>query len=110
MWPNNGFGNNGQFQNNFNQDDYTPSPFGGSSDPSGPGQYFQQQPQLHPNLMQYEDSNDEGFNGFEPEVGLYSEGPFMQNPKFISPNPQVSVVESSQFLRIGECCKRKVRS
>ena len=73
MWPNNGFGNNGDFQSNFNQDDYPPSPFGGH-----PGQqYFPQLP-FPTNMMQYEGGNGEGFmnNEFQPEVGLYNEGAF----------------------------------
>lgn len=89
MWQNNGFGGNGQFPNGFNnQENFPPSPFSG---PPGAGhQYF---PML-PNMMGYEDANGEGFmnNEFEPEVGLYNEGAFMQN-QFINTTPQVSFVD-----------------
>ncbi|KAH7342949.1 YT521-B-like domain-containing protein [Rhexocercosporidium sp. MPI-PUGE-AT-0058] len=81
MWQNNGvFGGNGQFQNNFNQDNYPPSPF--SSQPMPGHQYFAQ----HPNLMQYEDASSEGY---QPELPLYNEGAFSQN-RFINPGPQFS--------------------
>jgi YTH domain-containing protein 1 len=92
MWPNNGFGSNGQFQNNFNnQDDYSPASFGTGVGPSGPGQYFPQQPH-NPAMIQY-DENGNVIGDFEPEVGLYNEGPFFHN-QFLSPqNPQVRVVQ-----------------
>jgi hypothetical protein len=90
MWQNNGFGGNGQFPNGFNnQENFPSSPFGA---PPGQGlaggQYFPTQR----NMLQYEDSNGEGFmnNDFQPEVGLYNEGAFMQN-QFINANPQVCV-------------------
>ena len=50
-------------------------------------------------MLQYEDSNGEGFmnNDFQPEVGLYNEGAFMQN-QFINANPQVCVGEPDLVL------------
>jgi hypothetical protein len=106
MWQNNGFGNNGQFQNGFNsQESYPPSPFGPSSGPPLAGQqYFPNQQ----NLMQYEDANGEGFinNDFQPEVGLYNEGAFMQN-QFINANTQVCFVEPGHYLTL--CTTRKAR-
>lgn len=93
MWSNNGFSSNGQFQNGFNnKDNFPPSPFGGP-----PGQSQQYFPHQQP-LMQYEDNNAEGFmnNDFQPEVGLYNEGSFMQN-QFINANPQVGSVEHNLF-------------
>ena len=88
MWPNNGFGNNGDFLNNFkNQDDY-PSPFG-----AGPAaqQYFPQLP-FQQDMMQFEGGNRERImnNDFQPEVGLYNEGAFSQNHFANVANPQVS--------------------
>ncbi|KAG4432081.1 hypothetical protein IFR05_012435 [Cadophora sp. M221] len=86
MWPNHGFRGNFQFQNNFNsQDDYSPVLFGAGIGPSDPGQYFPQQP-LNPSMMQY-DENGTVVGEFEPEVGLYNEGPLYPN-QFISRNPQ----------------------
>jgi hypothetical protein len=96
MWQNNGFGGNGQFPNGFNnQENFPPSPFGA---PPGQGlaggQYFPTQR----NMLQYEDSNGEGFmnNDFQPEVGLYNEGAFIQN-QFINANPQVCVGKPTSF-------------
>ena len=89
MWQNNGYGSNGHFPNSFNnQENFPTSPFG---TPSAPGQQFFTNPQ---NRMHFDDANGEGFlkNEFQPEVGLYNEGAFMQN-QFINANPQVSVVE-----------------
>jgi hypothetical protein len=96
MWQNNGYGNNGQFQNGFNQESYPPSTFGPSSGPSLAGQHYFPNQQ---NLMQYEDANGEGFmnNDFQPEVGLYNEGTFMQN-QFINANAQVCFAESGHTL------------
>lgn len=92
MWQNNGFGNNGPFQNNFNQDDYPPSPFGGVSGP--PGQQYFPIPH-HPSM--YEDPNGgEGYmsDDFRPEVGLFNEGSFMQNQhQFVNSNVQVSLAQ-----------------
>src|SRR6187402_613590 len=86
MWQNNGFGNNGQIPNSFNQDGYPLAHFGSNSGQSLPGQqYFSHQSNL-PDLIQYEDTNGEGF---QPEVGLYNDGSFIQN-QFA--NSQVSVV------------------
>ncbi|KAL2075838.1 hypothetical protein VTL71DRAFT_781 [Oculimacula yallundae] len=82
MWPNNNaFGTNGQFQNNFNQDGYPPSPFAGQAIPGQ--QYFAQQP----NMMQFEDGNSEGF---QPEVGLFNSGAYSQNQFTSSGPPQFS--------------------
>lgn len=89
MWPaNNGFPNNGQYQSNsFNQDDLsgtTPlqSPFSGGA----PGPNFFQQP----NILQYDEMNIDGYNGFSPEIPSYNQAAFAQN-QFISPNrPPVS--------------------
>jgi hypothetical protein len=49
--------------------------------------------------MQYEENDGEGFmnNDFQPEVGLYNEGAFMQN-QFINASPGVRAVESNFFL------------
>lgn len=82
MWPNNGgVGGNGQFQNNFNEAGYPPSPFAGQ--PVSGQQYFAQQ---QPNVMQYEDGDGESF---QPEIGLFNDGSFTQN-QFINSRPQVS--------------------
>jgi YTH domain-containing protein 1 len=92
MWQNNGFGNGPgpPFQNTFNQNDFSSSPFGGGAGTPLAGQqiFAQHQP------MQFEDANGEGFagNNFQPEVGLYNEDAFMQN-QFMSPQQQVSFVE-----------------
>lgn len=81
MWQNNGgFGGNGQFQNNFNQDTYPPSPF--ASQPMPGQQYFAQ----HPNMMQYDDGNGDSY---QPEVGLFNDSAYSQN-QFINSGPQVS--------------------
>ncbi|KAF7862853.1 uncharacterized protein EAF02_010402 [Botrytis sinoallii] len=98
MWPtNNGFPSNGQYQpNNFNQDDLsgtTPlqSPFSGG----GPGPNFFQQP----NILQYDEMNIDGYNGFSPEIPMYNQAAFAQN-QFISPNrppysPQLNSTNNS---------------
>ncbi|KAF4635351.1 hypothetical protein G7Y89_g2743 [Cudoniella acicularis] len=83
---------NGGFHNNYNQDDFPSSPFGGSSATPLPGQQLFAQPQ--PNMMQFEqfeDAPSEGFmnNNFQPEVGLFNEGAFMQN-QFLNSQPQYS--------------------
>ncbi|KAH6723959.1 YT521-B-like domain-containing protein [Leptodontidium sp. MPI-SDFR-AT-0119] len=81
MWQNNGgFGGNGQFQNNFNQDNYPPSPF--ASQPMPGQQYFAQ----HPNMMQYDDGNGDSY---QPEVGLFNDSAYSQN-QFINSGPQFS--------------------
>ncbi|PVH89900.1 YTH-domain-containing protein [Cadophora sp. DSE1049] len=78
MWHHNGgFGNNGQFQNNFNQDGYPPSPFAGQLIQGQ--QYFPNQP----NMTQYEEPNGESF---QPEVGLFNDRAYMQN-QFNSQGP-----------------------
>ncbi|KAK6610735.1 hypothetical protein H4I96_02333 [Botrytis cinerea] len=98
MWPaNNGFPNNGQYQSNsFNQDDLsgtTPlqSPFSGGA----PGPNFFQQP----NILQYDEMNIDGYNGFSPEIPSYNQAAFAQN-QFISPNrppysPQLNSTNNS---------------
>lgn len=106
MWPSNGFGNNLPFQNNFNQEDFTPpSPFGNANASPGtplPGQHLFP----HGNMMPFGEANGEGFaNDFHPEVGLFNEGAFMQNQgQFMSPQPQVCVVlprhPSTDFVRL----------
>lgn len=97
MWStNNGFPNNGQYQqNSFNQDDpsaTTPlpvqSPFAGGV----PGSNFFQQP----NMMQYDEINIDGFNGFSPNLPMYNQAAFAQN-QFIAPNPSVSAWDSRSF-------------
>ena len=74
MWPNNGFGNNGHFPPNYNQEDFTQPPFGGDQ-----GQRFFT-PQ--PNMMQFDEMNGDSYmaNGnFQPEVGLFNDGAFIPN-------------------------------
>jgi hypothetical protein len=94
MWHNNGFGNNGQFHDNFNQEDYTPSPFLGTGGPLPGQQYFHQHPQLANNMIKFEDNNGECYtnNGFQPELGLYNEGAFMQTQ--FTPNTQVCIKDA----------------
>jgi hypothetical protein len=98
MWQNNAFGSNGQFPNSFgSQENFPRSPFGvPPGQPSVEQQYFPNQQ----NMMQYEDTNGDGFtdSDFQPEVGIYNEGAFMQN-QFINANPQVCVVELNPFFR-----------
>lgn len=95
MWPNNGFGNNLPFQNNFNPEDFPPpSPFGNAN--ASPGTPLQGQLLFtHGNMMPFGEANGEGFaNDFHPEVGLFNEGAFMQNQgQFMSPQPQVCAVQ-----------------
>jgi hypothetical protein len=90
MWQNNGYG--GHFPSNMNQDEFPP-PFAGTP---GPGQQYLQHPQPH--LMQFEDGNGEGYlnNEFQPQVGLFNEGAFLQN-QFVSPQAQVSPIERQEF-------------
>jgi hypothetical protein len=107
MWQNNGFGNNGPFQNGFNnQENYPHSPFGASSGPPLAGQqYFPTQQ----NMMHYEDANEEDYmnDNFQPEVGLCNEGAFMQN-QFINANAQVCFVEQDHFL--AACATTNIHS
>ncbi len=87
MWSSNGFGNNGHFQNNFSQDGFSASLFGGNpGQPLHGQQYFPQQA----DSTQFEDVNDEGSitSEFQPELGLFNDGAFMQN-QFINASPQV---------------------
>jgi len=99
MWQNNGFGSNGQFPNGFNnQENFPSSPFGAPpGQPLAGVQYF---PNLQ-NLMEYEDTNGEAFvkNDFQPEIGLFNEGAFMQN-QFINANPQVCVARPDLDLAL----------
>jgi hypothetical protein len=107
MWQNNGFGSNGQFQNGFNnQENYPPSPFGASPGPPLAGQQYFPNQQI---MMHYEDTNGEDFmsNDFQPEVGLYNEGAFMQN-QFINTNSQVCFVDLDHFL--ADCVTTTVHS
>ncbi|PMD46260.1 YTH-domain-containing protein [Hyaloscypha variabilis F] len=89
MWQSNGFGNNGHFPNGFNnQENFPLSPFGA---PSGQGLARQQYFTNQQNMMQLDDASGEDFPNreFQPEVGLYNEGAFMQN-QFINANPLFS--------------------
>lgn len=105
MWQNNGFGSNGQFPNGFNSQEHLPPPFRAPPDhPLTGGQYFPNQP----NMIQFEDANGKGLmnNGFQPELGLYNEGAFMQN-QFLNANAEVCVVESdfvSQLMPLRRKC------
>jgi hypothetical protein len=105
MWQNNGFGSNGQFPNGFgNQENFPRSPFGAPpGQPSVGQQYFPNQQ----NMMQYEDTNGDGFidTDFQPEVGIYNEGAFMQN-QFINAKSQVCVVELNPFF--AACAIRRI--
>lgn len=95
MWHNNGFGSNGQFPNNFNnQDDFPPSPFAASSSPAANG-YF---PLLLP-VVQYEEANGTQFNDFQPEVGPFNKDAFMQNQQIMSADVQVRFVETGLDLQ-----------
>ena len=113
MWQNNGFGNNGQFPNGFNSQENFPSSLGAPlGQLAGGPQYFPNQQ----NMMQYDDSNDDGFmsNDFQPEVGIYNEGAFLQT-QFINANPQVCVVEPPnpfsqlvqprRFMAVASLCR-----
>ena len=77
MWPNNGFGGNGHFQGSFNQDAFQQPGFGAGPDP----RFFPQQPNMLPFQVQ-DDSNNNG--GFQPEVGIFNNGSYMQN-QVVSP-------------------------
>ena len=93
MWPNNSFGNNGNFQNNFNQDDFQTSPFGINSGPPLPGQQYFPQHQSPQNPMQYENAYGDGYisNELQPEISTFNHGAFTQN-QFPNPNnTQVSL-------------------
>jgi hypothetical protein len=92
MWQNHGFGDNGSFQNNFNQENFPPSPFGaGSGTPLGQS-FFPNQT----DMLQYEGGNGEGFisNEFHPEVGLFNQAAFMQN-QVMNTNGPVCIVDPS---------------
>jgi hypothetical protein len=101
MWQNNGYVNNGNFPNSFNQDDFPTSPFTGSTGVPGQ-QYFPPHPHP-PNMMQFDNGNVEGYmsNDFQPEVGLYNERAFSQN-QFASPHPQVRIGDHV-FQRFVAC-------
>jgi hypothetical protein len=92
MWPNSNrnssFGNNGHFQNNFNQDDFPPPSIGV---PGAPGQKYFHQNLLQPDMIQFEDATGDGYmnNDFQPELGLH-EGSFLQNQFANTANAQVS--------------------
>ena len=79
------------------------------SELSGPPLAGQQYFPTQQNMMHYEDTNGEGFmnNDFQPEIGLYNEGAFMQN-QFINANPQVCFVEPNHFLTA--CTTTKIHS
>jgi hypothetical protein len=82
MWQNNGYQSNGSYHNNFNENEYPTSPFTvGSSTPM-----------FSPDLMQFENSNGDGFisQEFQPETGLFNDGAYMQN-QFLNSHLQVSV-------------------
>jgi len=91
MWQNNGFANNGPFQNNFNSDDGSFPPFRNNRSPPIPGQQlFPQQP----NMMLFDNQNGEGIitNEFQPEVGLFNNRAFLQN-QFVNQDAQVCFVD-----------------
>ena len=92
MWQNHGFGDNGSFQNNFNQENFPSSPFGaGSGTPLGQS-FFPTQT----DMLQYEGGNGEGFisNEFHPEVGLFNQAAFMQN-QVMNTNGPVRILNPS---------------
>jgi len=92
MWQNNG--NNGPFQNNFNQDNFPQQPINGSNRPGQ--QFFQPQP-LQP--MDFNNGEDYTDGDFRPEVGLFNNGAFLQNQsQHARSQAHVSVVEKTNHF------------